>query len=259
MRYPTLILTLLFLLSLSPTSPALQNPQETPAKPLYQPTGNEATLTGTIVASGEAPVVLRYDMTADPVCVELNRGRYQLDDLLFNNQQILNVFVYVKSGEPLDAYRFEVPEAEVVLEHKNCRYSPRILGIRVGQRLSVVNSDPTVHNTHPTPKYNQEWNASQAAGGPPLVKTFTHAEQFMPVKDNMHPWQRAMVGVFDHPFFAVSDQFGNYEIRGLPPGKYKLVAWHEVLGQQEMEITVVGGENRKIDFTFDLAKRGSRM
>lgn len=259
MRYPTLILTLLFLLLLSSTSTALQNRQETPAKPLYQPTGNEATLTGAIIASGELPVLRRYDMSADPVCEELNRGRFELDDLLMSNQQVLNVFVYVKSGEPLTTFRFEVPQSEVVLEHRNCRYSPRILGIRVGQRLSVVNSDRTFHNTHPMPKYNQEWNASQAAGGPPLVNSFSHSEQFIPIKDNMHPWQRAILGVFDHPFFAVSDQFGNYEIRGLPPGKYKLVAWHETLGEQEMEITVVGGENRKIDFTFDLAKRGSRM
>jgi hypothetical protein len=57
--------------------------------------------------------------------------------------------------------------------------------------------------------------------------------------------------VFAHPFFAVSDQLGNYEIRGLPPGTYKLVAWHERLGEQEMEITVRPGENRRIDFTFD--------
>ena len=259
MRYPTLILTLVFLLSLSSVSPAAwQNPQETPTKPLYQPTGNEATLTGSIIASGEAPTERRYDMTADPICVKLNVGRYGLQDLLINNQRVLNTFVYLKSGEPLDTYRWEVPSSEVLLEHKNCHYSPRILGVRTGQRLSIVNSDPTAHNTHPVPKYNQEWNASQAPGGPPFVKSFSRAEQFIPVKDNMHPWTRAMVGVFDHPFFAVSDEFGNYEIRGLPPGKYKLVAWHETLGEQEMEITIIPGENRKIDFTFDLAKQRLR-
>lgn len=58
---------------------------------------------------------------------------------------------------------------------------------------------------------------------------------------------------------VVSDEFGNYEIRGLPAGTYKLVAWHELLGEQEIEVTVVSGENRKIDFTFDVpVKPGSR-
>ena len=258
MRYPTLILTLVLLLSLSSVSPAAwQNPQETPTKPLYQPTGNEATLTGSIIANGELPIIRRYDMSADPVCVKLNVGRYELDDLLVTDQRVVNTFVYLKS-DALNAYRFEVPESEVTLAHKNCRYSPRVLGIRVGQRLSVVNNDPTAHNTHPVPRQNKEWNASQGPASTPLVKSFTHPEQFVPVKDNMHPWQRAMVGVFEHPFFAVSDEFGNYEIRGLPAGKYKLVAWHETLGEQEMEITIIPGENRKIDFTFDLAKQRLR-
>jgi hypothetical protein len=259
MRYPTLILTLLFLFSLISGSPAAvqDHGQETPtksSKPLYQPTGNEAILAGSIIFNGEVPRIMRYDMSADPVCEKLSVDHHDLNDLLISDQRVVNTFVYLKSGEALETYRFEVPDSEVVLAHKGCYYEPRILGIRTGQRLAIVNNDPTVHNTHPTPKYNQEWNMSQAVGSEPFMKSFRRAEQFIPFKDNHHPWEKAMVGVFDHPFFAVSDQFGNYEIRGLPPGKYKLVAWHERLGEQELELTIVPGENRKIDFTFELAK-----
>lgn len=258
MRYPTLILTLLFLVSLTP-GVSLQNPQETPAKPVYRATGNEATLTGTLFVNGELPKPRLYDMTADPVCVDLNRGHSETDFLVTNNQRLLNAFVYVKSGEPLTAYSFEVPESAVVLERKNCRFAPRVLGIRVGQTLSVVNSDPTQHNTHPTPRLNQEWNQTQSVGGPAIERTFRRAEEFIPIKCNQHPWEKAYLGVFNHPFFAVSDGLGNYEIRGLPPGKYKLGAWHEELGEQEIEITVGGGENRQVDFTFQVqAKTGLR-
>jgi plastocyanin len=252
MRYITLVLTLLVLVFLTSRAPvAFQNPQQTPAKPLYQPTGYEAVLTGTIMLNGEVPKPLRYDMTADPVCMEHNPEPVYVDTLLTSNQRLLNVFIYVKGGETLQAHRFEVPDSEVVLAHKNCSFSPHVLGIRVGQRLSIVNSDATVHNTHPTPRLNREWNQSQGVGSAAIVKTFDHPEQFIPIKDNQHPWQRAFLGVFDHPFFAVSDAFGNYEIRGLPPGNYKLVAWHEQLGEKEIELTVVGGENRRVDFTFD--------
>lgn len=261
MRYPTLILILLFLSSLFPGSSktSQDHGQETPTKPLYQPTGNEATLTGTIIANGEVPKPRRYDMSADPVCEKFSEERHDLDDLLVSDQRVVNTFVYLKSGEPLDTYRFEVPDAEVTLAHKGCYYTPRILGIRAGQRLSVVNSDPTTHNTHPTPKYNREWNMSQGVGSGPFVQSFNRPEQFIPFKDNQHPWERAVLGVFDHPFFAVSDEFGNYEIRGVPPGKYKLVVWHERLGTQEVELTIVPGESRKLDFTFELAKPDSRM
>ena len=259
MRYATLVLTLLFFVSLS-TGASFQKPQESPAKPLYKPTGNEATLVGMITVNGEVPKPKPLDMWADPVCIDLNRGKNKTDFLLTNNQQLLNAFIYVKSGEPLNAYGFEVPESEVVLEHKNCRYSPHVLGIRTGQRLSIVNNDPTVHNTHPVPKLNPEWNMSQAVGSEPFIKTFKRAEQFIFIKDNQHPWEKAYLGVFDHPFFAVSDAMGNYEIRGLPPGTYKLGAWHELLGEQEIEIKVAAGENRRLDFTFEVpAKTDSRV
>lgn len=261
MRYTTLVFTFMLAVFLSVASPApFQSPQETPAKPLYGPMGNEAALIGSITVNGKVPEPLVIDMSADPVCMQLNQPRAHTDVLLTNDQGLLNAFIYVKSGEPLNTYRFEVPESEVILEHKNCHYSPHVLGVRAGQRLSIVNSDPTVHNTHPTPRINVEWNTSHAVGSPPLVKKIDRPEQFIPFKDNQHPWEKAYVGVFDHPFFAVSDQFGNYEIRGLPMGTYKLVAWHEILGEQELEITLGAGESRRIDFTFDVpVKPGSRM
>jgi hypothetical protein len=77
----------------------------------------------------------------------------------------------------------------------------------------------------------------------------------IPIKCNQHPWMKAYAGVMDHPFFAVSDSSGKFEIRGLPEGTYNLVIWHEVLGEQEMEITVIPGESRNVDFTFDADKK----
>ena len=76
----------------------------------------------------------------------------------------------------------------------------------------------------------------------------------MPIKCNQHPWMKAYAGVMDHPYFAVSDSLGKFEIRGLPAGTYKLIVWHQVFGEQEIEITLVPGENRNADFTFDSEK-----
>src|SRR5215212_8241534 len=157
--------------------------QTQPDKPLYQPTGNEAVLTGTITVNGPIPKPLRIDMNADPLCVQLN-PRAETDWLITNEDRLLNAFVYIKSGDPLQAYRFELPASIVQLEHKDCRYSPHVLGLRVGQQFAVINSDPTVHNTHPTPKSNQEWNMSQMPHSSPLIKTFTRAEVLIPFKDN---------------------------------------------------------------------------
>ena len=233
---------------------SLQDPSsQTPEKPIYYAYGNEPTVLGTVSVKGKLPPRKKIDVWADPVCAKLDPNP-QTDWPLLKGQNVQNAFVYIKEGEPLNMYRFAVPDTEVTLEHKKCQYSPHVLGLRVGQSLAIANSDPTQHNTHPTPKSNEEWNYSQAAKAPPLIKTFTRPEVMIPFKCNQHPWERAYIGVLSHPFFAVTDSAGNYEIRGLPPGTYKLAVWYELLGEREIEITVAAGESRRVDFTLDADK-----
>ena len=225
--------------------------QET-QKPFYYPTGNEATVSGTISLKGPPPKLGVIDMTADPACRDANRSP-KPDWVITNQGRLANAFIFVK-GETLDAYQFAVPDAEVIMNQRACYFEPHVFGLRVGQSLRIINGDPTQHNVHPTPKLNQEWNQTQAINAPPMVKTFARAELMIPIKCNQHPWMKAYVGVMNHPYFAVSDRLGNFEIRGLPAGTYKLVAWHEVFGEQEIEITVIPGESRNADFTFDAKK-----
>jgi hypothetical protein len=253
MRYRIPVLTFLISISfLIPSRSASQTPAE-PEKPLYRPTGREAKVIGSIMFNGEVPMRRKLDMTADPVCIELDAGA-ETEDLLTNQGALLNVFVYVKTNDQLQAHRFEVPETEVFLQRRNCRFSPHVVAVRVGQQLSIFNNDPTHHNAHPTPKFNLEWNQTQPPSAPPLVKKFSRSEQLIPIKCNQHPWERAYIAVMDHPFFAISNELGNYEIGGLPPGTYTLVAWHERLGEQQVELMVGSGETRRADFTFAMKK-----
>ena len=69
-------------------------------------------------------------------------------------------------------------------------------------------------------------NRSRTALGP-LTHKLNVAEAMVPVKCNQHPWMKAYVGVFKHPFFAVSAADGTFTIKGVPPGTYTVVAWHE--------------------------------
>jgi carboxypeptidase family protein len=252
MRYRIPLLTFLFLISLRSIA-AQATSESAPEKPLYNATGSEAAVTGTINVTGTVREPLRIDMSADPVCLQLNLKPYT-DDLLVTDGKVQNAFVYLKS-EFLNAHRFAVPDSDVMLVQRNCYFSPHVLGVRAGQTLQIINSDRTIHNVHPTPKYNTEWNQTYAPNAPPMVKTFSRAEVLIPIKDNHHPWEKTYLAVMDHPFFAVSDEWGRFEIRGLPPGTYTLVVWHERLGQQELEITVAPGEIRNADFTFDAEKK----
>jgi hypothetical protein len=232
--------------------------QDTAAPPatkkLYERTGNEGTVIGTINVLGEVPKPLSIDMSADPICTQLN-PKAVTEWVVSSGGKLQNVFIYVKGG-PLETYRFERDSDVVaVLKHQNCRYAPHVLAVRVGQPLMIENVDPTTHNTHPTPKNNQEWNQSMPPGGSQPVKYFQRPEAFIPFKDNQHPWEKAYVGVFDHPFFSISNELGSYKIEGLPPGTYMLVAWHERFGEKSVEVTIVPGEIRNLDFAFEVVEK----
>jgi len=217
-------------------------------KPTYKITGSEATLAGTISFMGTPPEPLRIDTSADPICESINPG-LTTDLTVVNNQKLANVLVYVR-GASLDAYSFDAPSPDVTLEHKGCQYVPHVLGMLTQQTLKIFNSDPTTHNTHPTPKNNREWNQSQPPGAVAIEKRFASPELFIPIKDNQHPWEKAYVGVFSHPFFSVSGTDGSYNISGLPPGQYTVVAWHEKLGEQTVDVFLAGSEQKSLDFTF---------
>ncbi len=67
---------------------------------------------------------------------------------------------------------------------------------------------------------------------------------------NVHPWMKSYVGVVGHPFFAVSNDAGQFEIKDLPAGTYVLEAWHEKLGVSQKKITVKAGEVKQVSFFF---------
>jgi plastocyanin len=162
---------------------------------------------------------------------------------------VQNTFVYIKDG--LDkAYSFDVPATAVMLDQKGCRYVPRVIGIRAGQRLEVVNTDATLHNVHALPMQNQEFNHGQKEKDPNIVHTFTVPEVMVRFKCDVHGWMTAYVGVMAHPFFAVTGQDGTFKIDGVPPGTYTVGVWHEKFGESTQSVTLGDRDTKTATFTF---------
>jgi len=193
-------------------------------------------------------------MSADPACYESNPNPHT-EFFVVTDGRLANALIYVKAGTALDGLSFEPPAANVVLDQRGCFYVPRVLGVQVNQTLEVRNSDNTVQNVHPRPRNNAEWNRSQAPLSEPLMTKFTQSEIVIPFKDNQHPWKMAYVGVFSHPFFAVTNSKGEFRIEGLPPGSYTIAAWHEQLGEKTFDVTIYPGSHQSLDFVFDMADR----
>lgn len=231
------------------------------AGPYSGPTG---TISGVISYNGTPPTPKKIDTTADPVCGQKNPN-LMTDDTIVKDGKVANTFVYIKEGtveggKKIGDYSWATPTSEVQLDQNGCHYAPHVLGVMVNQKLKITNSDATQHNIHPTPKLNQEWNQTQANGAPPIEKAFTRAEVLIPVKCNQHPWMKAYIGVLKHPLFSVSNDTGAFEIKGVPAGKYTVVAWREggANGEEKtMEVTVPANGTTKADFSFGGAASSS--
>lgn len=145
------------------------------------------------------------------------------------------------------------PGPAVVLDQKGCEYVPQIFAVQTGQKISVKNSDPVLHNVHSQPAVsgNNEENKAQMPGGADLNFAFSKPEMFMKFKCDVHPWMFAWVSVFDHPYFAVSGKDGTFKIANVPPGKYKLQAAHRKAGTTTQEIEVKEGAPAKVDLTLE--------
>ena len=118
----------------------------------------------------------------------------------------------------------------------------------VGQKLTVKNSDETLHNIHAFADVNEQFNVGQAVKGMTNDHVFTKAEMPLPFKCDVHKWMAAFAGVFNHPYHTVSKAGGTFELK-LPPGQYEITAWHEKLGPQKQNIEVKDGQNT-LNFSF---------
>ncbi len=209
-------------------------------------------ITGTITLKGAAPkekdiTPLKEDMNCGKLHTETPKTRFYV---VGAGGELADVVVYLQgvSGKSTGA-----SAAPVVMDQKGCEYIPQILALQTGQKLSVKNSDPVLHNVHTQPAVagNNEENKAQMAGSAEIPFSFGKPEMFLKFKCDVHPWMFAWVSVFDHPFFAISGKDGSFKISNVPPGKYTLEAAHRKAGTVKQEIEVKDGEPTKVQLSLD--------
>ena len=227
----------------------------------YKSKGDEGTITGKVMLNGTAPAPDPIDMSQDGACVQSNPNPVS-EVLAVKDGKVASVFVYIKDGQvtggkKIKDYTFDVPADAATLDQHGCHYVPHVLGLQAKQKINVINSDPTTHNVNVQAKSNEKWNQSQTQGAAPIVKTFTRSETLIPVKCNQHPWMKAYINVLSHPYFMVTKEDGTFEIKGVPPGTYTLVAWHEKLGEKTAQVKVDAKGAATTDFTFDAGAKAA--
>jgi plastocyanin len=213
------------------------------APPRALPTYGSGTVSGSVKFVGTPPP--RAEIVNQPCHAGAETPLKDETVVVNANGTLANVFVYLvgDAAPPSDGSRND----PAVLDQVSCRYVPHAVGVQVGQTLKVKSSDPTVHNVHYSPQQNRPANFGMTSAGSERPVTFDKPE-FIRVKCDVHPWMTAYVGVFDNPFFAVSNEGeGRFEIPRVPAGRYRLIAWHEQYGPVEQAVDVK--DNEKVDLT----------
>jgi hypothetical protein len=232
---PNAILSLLLFSAILTGCDRSSTPASTGANPV---TGN-GIITGKVVISSNPPT---------PSFIP---GSPQVKDetlVCDSNGGIKNVIVYLADAPPSLAPSTLPP---AVLDQVNCVYVPHVLAVQTGQTLVVKSSDTMMHNVQFQDVKNPPYNFAFSSPGTKQI-TLKEAEPPFRVKCDVHPWMSAWVGVFDHPYFAVTASDGTFTISHIPPGTYTLSAWQEALPEQQQSVTVSDSSSTNVQFTFQL-------
>lgn len=226
--------------------------------PATNPTTQEIIAAGSVVAAGrvmfqgQPPNPQRFDTSGSPDCQALHpTGLYDDSLIVSTDGGLASVVVSLRAAGDR-SLTGPTPSQFAVLDQRGCRFVPRVLAVAVGQPIFVKNSDPFLHNVHSMAVSNGNFNFGQPGINPGTrIAPMTAAERFT-IRCDVHPWMRASVSVFEHPYFAVTGPDGSFAIPGsVPDGRYSLVAWHELLGELQTTIQVKAGSVVTHDFEFD--------
>jgi len=217
-------------------------PDATPRVPAESITG-PGSVSGVVYFKG--PVREQKVIRNEPCCPGAPPTLFDESIIVNANATLRNVVVTLEGGPKTDGKN--LPPAE--LDQVFCQYVPHVLGVVVGQTLTIKSSDATTHNVHIKRNAGGDKNFWMDKAGQSTTTTFTAVDIAKTVCD-VHPWMSAFIYVHDNTFFAVTDDSGAFTLQGIPPGKYTLVAWHEIFGRLEQSIDVTSDKPESLDFTY---------
>lgn len=217
-----------------------------PAAPAA-PAAGSGSIKGKVSFSGTAPTMPDLNRQADPFCAKTPMKDPEVT--VNGNGTLANVAITIQ-GEV--AGGAEGGDVKVEVDQANCMYSPRVKTAKSGQKVMIVNSDPILHNVHTYADTKTLFNRAQPKGSPPLEKEFSKDDgSVIKFKCDVHPWMTGWLVVTENNHGAVTGDSGEFELKGVPAGKYTIQAWHEKFGPKTVEVTVEADKAAEANFTYD--------
>ena len=177
------------------------------------------TIKGRFLYGGDAPTAAEIKADKDvEVC-----GKHKLlqQELVVGaDKGVANVVIFVRDKDVKvhpDAAA-EAKATKVVLDNKDCVFSPHVLVVHTGQPLIIKNSDTVGHNSNVATIKNPPSNSLIPAGGESSIPFANEEAIPAQVTCNIHPWMKAWIVVRPNPYATVSAADGSFEIKNVPAG-----------------------------------------
>ena len=216
------------------------------------------TIKGQVVFPSDKPIPKQLPLNVganNPAC--LVKGPILDEAILVHpkNRGIKNVVVFLRplnlmvtdfgkdDIHPDDSKR---KAAELIITQPCCMFVERVLAARVGDTIVVNNPATIVHNFFWTSGQNGNYNPNiPAMNSWKMPQPLVAENSPIQYKCTVHPWMTGYVRIFNHPYFAVTDEDGKFEIKNAPTGQYRIVYWHET--------GVRGGKNGRFGEPINIA------
>lgn len=204
-------------------------------------------IAGTVSLSGGTPLPERLAVTSDrEVCDQ----EPKFDESIIvapETRGLKNVVVRltdITEGKAWD-HTSRPPELSQIA----CRFAPHVLIVPARQTFDIVNSDGILHNIHTRGSKNRPMNKAHPSLLKRLKMNFKRPD-LIAVKCDVHDWMSGWIVVASHPYYAVTDSAGKFELQNVPPGTYTLELWHEKLDKEIRQVTVTAGGRAQVDVEF---------
>ena len=211
-----------------------------------------ARLTGRALFAGVAPEPLKLLITKDfEVCGEGYRERKEV--VVATDGGLRNVVIFIDGIAEGKAWPSDGENH--VLNQEKCAFNPHLQIIPKDDELTIINSDPVLHNIHSYELIGRARRTLFNFGQPPQADDII--KRIRPRRGNQvrlecdaHDFMQGWIYVADNPYYAVAKADGSFEIGGIPPGTYTVKAWHPYLGIQQQEVTFSPEGKSEIGFEF---------
>jgi hypothetical protein len=248
---------LIFMVVVSLAVPSLFFAKRKPGYKVVEVT-NGGTIRGTTRSAEKVkdPVIpIRVMPNENPEETDLERhtcgsSQQAIMYVLSSSNGVKNAFVIVEGVKEGRA----APKKDLSIDNRKCRFEPLVSIAYVKSNYKIRNSDPVLHNVNLGKEIRKGVRQTVYNFALPfkdrVITKPNRASGLINVKCNAHPWMRAYIYSSRHPYVAITDADGGFEIKDLLPGKYKVRIWHEGFEDVVKEVEVKAGGTSDLNATF---------